>query len=97
MFQGSSAITLSGTAISLDSSDIVIGASTIPFASVTRLGAALSSGLATLPTGSGSGSGPTATSTGVKEAHRWAAGRLRPSEVIVEVWLILIIIAITMV
>lgn len=52
VFQGSSAITISGTAISLGHSDLVIGSSTIDIASFTGLGLALSSGLAA-PTAAG--------------------------------------------
>ncbi len=76
VFQGSTAITLSGTVISLGSSEVVIGTSTIPFASVTGLGAAISSGLGAGGSVSGGGFGPTATSTGAKESHVSAAGQL---------------------
>ncbi len=86
VFQGSTAITLFGTAISLGSSEVVIGTSTIPFASVTGLGAAISSGLGAGGIVSGGGFGPTATSTGAKESQVSAAGQLEVKGSVAMVW-----------
>ena len=99
VFQGSTAITLSGTAISLGTSDIVIGTSTIPFASVTGLGAALSSGLSTIASATGARTAPTPTSTSVNNSqHESAAGQLKSrAGSIVIVWFVFIARTITMV
>ena len=77
VFQGSTAIMLSGMTISLGSSDIVMGTNTILFASVTGLGAALSSGLPTVVSASGGGFRPIPTSTSAQYTHQPAAGQLR--------------------
>ena len=98
VFQGSTAITLSGTTISLGTSDILIGTSTIPFASVTGLGAALSSGLSTVASASGSGTRPTTTRTSAKSSqHESAAGQFRISAgSIVMLWFVIIALTMTM-
>ncbi|CAD6594120.1 MAG: hypothetical protein ASARMPREDX12_008151, partial [Alectoria sarmentosa] len=75
VFEGNTAITVSGTPISLGSSDIVIGTRTIPIASVTGLGPALSSGLSTTASAiaSGDSSGPTLSSQSGKSSHARSA------------------------
>ncbi|KAF6236890.1 hypothetical protein HO173_005181 [Letharia columbiana] len=90
VFQGSTAITVSGTAISLGSSDLVVGTSTVPFASVTGLGPALASGLDTVAGASGGGVGPDATSTSAKGSHRSAAGQLKMRNLTAMVWLAIV-------
>ena len=97
VFQGSTAITLSGTAISLGSSEVVIGTSTIPFASVTGLGAAISSGLGAGGSVSGGGFGHTATVTGPKESHVSAAGQLEVRGNMMMVWFGMIVLMIVVV
>ncbi|KAM0803801.1 hypothetical protein BDR22DRAFT_697890 [Usnea florida] len=97
VFQGSTAITVSGTAISLGRSDIVIGTSTVPFASITGLGAALSSGLVpTVTNAPGVGSGTTATATSATESHRSAGGISGRKVEMVMVWLVITSVFIAM-
>ena len=89
VFQGSTAITVSSTTISLGRSDIVVGTSTVPFASITGLGAALSSGLVpTVTSAPGVGSGPAATATSAKESHQSAGGESGRRVEMVIVWLL---------
>ena len=71
VFQGSGSITVEGTPISLGSSDLVIGSSTIPIASVSGLGPAISGGAAPSPTGS---AGPSKTGS---KPLKGAAGKLQ--------------------
>ena len=97
VFQGSTAITVSGTTISLGRSDIVIGTSTVPFASITGLGAALSSGLVPIVSSApGAGSGPIAKATSAKESHQSSGGESGRKVGMVMVWLVIIAVFIAM-
>ena len=91
VFQGSTAITVSGTTISLGRSDIVIGTSTVPFASITGLGAALSSGLVpTVTDAPGLGSGSTATTLSANKPPHSDGGDSGRNVDVVMVWLVTI-------
>ncbi|CAD6584029.1 MAG: hypothetical protein ASARMPRED_001582 [Alectoria sarmentosa] len=96
VFEGSTAITVSGTPISLGSSDIVIGTRTIPIASITGLGPALSSGLSTTASAiaSGDSSGPTLSSQSRKSSRQSVAGHLKVLGNTVIAWLVLIALVI---
>ena len=97
VFQGSTAITVSGTTISLGRSDIVIGTSIVPFASITGLGAALSSGLVpTFTDASGVGSGSSVTNPSTIESHRSAGGKCGRKVEMVMVWFVMIAVFIAM-
>ena len=97
VFQGSTAIIVSGTTISLGCSDIVIGTITVSFASITGLGAALSSELVpTVTSAPGAGSESTATIMSAEESHRSAGGAARRKMKMVMVWLVIIAVFIAM-
>lgn len=89
---------LSGTPISLGSSDIVVGTLTIPFASITGLGPALSSSLssAVASTSGGSSESTASTTQSGGKLHRSAAGELKVLGSAVILWLVLIALIISM-